>query len=119
MRCRLIDLSPISCILFAKLAPFTPEEIALARTLNGEYRRRVILLTARELEPEGNRDHGPRVSPDELAAVTGALVFHGPSDVVPSGGGANARAQPRGTVNADKMGTRTNLNRAFLTARIA
>jgi hypothetical protein len=51
MRCRLIDLSPISYILFAKLAPFTPEEIALARTLNGEYQRRVILLTARELEP--------------------------------------------------------------------
>jgi hypothetical protein len=28
-------------ILFAKLAPFTPEEIALARTLNGEYQRRL------------------------------------------------------------------------------
>ena len=38
-------------IVLAKLCPFTDEEIALAKTLNGEYRRRVILLTARELEP--------------------------------------------------------------------
>jgi hypothetical protein len=38
-------------IVLAKLCPFTADEIALARTLNDEYRRRVILLTARELEP--------------------------------------------------------------------
>ena len=38
-------------ILVAKLAPFSAEEIELARSLNGPYLRRVILLTARELEP--------------------------------------------------------------------
>jgi hypothetical protein len=70
-------------ILFAKLAPFTPDEIALARTLNGPYQRRVIMLTARELEPyhlyertqkaTGITAHG--ISPDELAAVTSQLYF--------------------------------------------
>src|SRR5207244_10107232 len=38
-------------VLFAKLAPFTPEEIEKARLLNDQYRQRVILLSARELEP--------------------------------------------------------------------
>jgi hypothetical protein len=38
-------------IVLAKLCPFTADEIALAKTLNDEYRHRVILLTARELEP--------------------------------------------------------------------
>ncbi len=38
-------------IVLAKLCPFTSEEIALAKTLNDRYRRRTILLTARELEP--------------------------------------------------------------------
>lgn len=38
-------------IVLAKLCPFTADEIALAKTLNDEYRSRVILLTARELEP--------------------------------------------------------------------
>jgi hypothetical protein len=37
--------------LVAKLAPFTEEELALAKTLNGEYGPRVILFTDRELEP--------------------------------------------------------------------
>jgi hypothetical protein len=70
-------------ILFAKLSPFTPDEIALARTLNGPHQRRVILLTARELEPyhifertqqeTGITLHG--VSPDELAAATDHLYF--------------------------------------------
>jgi hypothetical protein len=38
-------------IVLAKLCPFTADEIALAKTLNDEYTRRVILLTSRELEP--------------------------------------------------------------------
>jgi hypothetical protein len=38
-------------IILAKLCPFTQEEIGLAKTLNDSYRRRVILLTDRELEP--------------------------------------------------------------------
>ena len=37
--------------LFAKLTAFTQEEIAAAKTLNNQWRRRAILLTARELEP--------------------------------------------------------------------
>lgn len=38
-------------ILLAKLKPFTPEEIELAKTLDREFQQRTILLTARELEP--------------------------------------------------------------------
>jgi hypothetical protein len=38
-------------IVFAKLAPFTPEEITLVKSLNGPFQQRVILLTARQLEP--------------------------------------------------------------------
>lgn len=38
-------------ILLAKLCPFTPQEIELAKSLNEPHRRRVILLTDRELEP--------------------------------------------------------------------
>ncbi len=70
-------------ILLAKLGPFTPEEIALARTLNGPYQQRVILLTARELEPYhiferthkelGIQSHGG--SPSDLAAATSRIYF--------------------------------------------
>jgi hypothetical protein len=70
-------------ILLAKLAPFSDEEIALARGLNGQYQRRVILLTARELEPYqiyertrkelGITSYGG--SPEELAAVTDRGYF--------------------------------------------
>jgi hypothetical protein len=38
-------------VLLSKLSPFTAEEIEEAATLNHKYPRRVILLTARELEP--------------------------------------------------------------------
>jgi hypothetical protein len=38
-------------ILLAKLCPLTPQEIELAKSLNGKHWRRVILLTDRELEP--------------------------------------------------------------------
>lgn len=38
-------------ILIAKLAPFTEKEVELAKTLNGPYLRRIIMMTARELEP--------------------------------------------------------------------
>jgi hypothetical protein len=38
-------------VLLAKLCPFTESEIAAAKELNGPYRQRVIMLTARELEP--------------------------------------------------------------------
>jgi hypothetical protein len=38
-------------ILLSKLAPFTENELAAAKTLNSRYRDRVILLTPDELEP--------------------------------------------------------------------
>lgn len=38
-------------IVFARLTPFTPEEIELVKAANGPYQCRVILLTDRELEP--------------------------------------------------------------------
>lgn len=38
-------------IVLAKLCDFTPDELDLARSLNTEHQRRVILLTERELEP--------------------------------------------------------------------
>jgi hypothetical protein len=73
-------------VLFAKLAPFTPEEIETARLLNDQYRRRVILLTARELEPYhlyervekelGDKSYGG--SPEDMAAATVQLYFTKP-----------------------------------------
>jgi hypothetical protein len=70
-------------ILFAKLAPFSQEEIALARTLNSEYRQRVMLLTDRELEPYhlydrtekelGIKTHGGH--PAEIARTTAEIYF--------------------------------------------
>jgi hypothetical protein len=38
-------------IIFARMSPFTPEEIDLIRPLNEGLRERVILFTERELEP--------------------------------------------------------------------
>lgn len=74
-------------LLFVKLAAFTAEEIDMASTLNGPYQRRVILLTARELEPYdiferireeyGIDNYGG--SPAELANVTAQLYFTDPA----------------------------------------
>jgi hypothetical protein len=71
-------------IVLAKLCPFITEEIALAKTLNNRYRRRAILLTARELEPyhfyertklEFNdiQEHASR--PEDLANNTAMMYF--------------------------------------------
>lgn len=71
-------------ILLAKLAPFTEQEINLAQTLNGEHRLRVIILTARELEPylflERTKNEYPELnqyvtSPEGLAQVTAQIYF--------------------------------------------
>lgn len=70
-------------ILFVKLAPFTNEEINMARTLNGKYQNRVILLTARELEPyhiyERLKDEHEIKSyaawPKNLADITQEIYF--------------------------------------------
>lgn len=70
-------------LLFVKLAPFTADEIAMAGTLNEPYRHRVILLTARELEPYHiferlKTEHGIDSyagSANALAQVTARLYF--------------------------------------------
>lgn len=74
-------------ILFVKMAPFTADEIAMARTLNGPYRPRVILLTPRELEPYIMVErlkaelgkHAYVGSPRELATLTMRLYFADPA----------------------------------------
>jgi hypothetical protein len=75
-------------IVFAKLAPFTAQEIELVRTLNGRYQRRAIMLTARELEPYdiyertkkelGIRSYGNSAA--ELASVTERIYFTMPRE---------------------------------------
>lgn len=71
-------------ILLAKLRPFTQGEIAAARTVNDQYRKRVILLTADELEPwriyerlkrEDLKAHAHAGSAGHLAQMTAALYF--------------------------------------------
>ena len=70
-------------ILLAKLSPFTPEEIERAKTLNDKYRRRAILLTARELEPYHIYDRikpefdlpGYGGTPEDLALATIQMYF--------------------------------------------
>lgn len=74
-------------IVLAKLCPFSAEEIALARTLNDKFRQRVILLTARELEPyhffertkaefKDIKQHAN--SAEDLAAATHMMYFKDP-----------------------------------------
>ncbi len=70
-------------VLLAKLSPFDPEEIELAKTLNDKYKTRAILLTNRELEPYlmykrdeeefGIRRYG--TSPEDLAQATKEMYF--------------------------------------------
>jgi hypothetical protein len=70
-------------ILFSKTGTFSPEEIALANTLNTEHRRRVILWSRDELEPyypyERSKDKlGDRWQTStltDLANSTHALFF--------------------------------------------
>jgi hypothetical protein len=71
-------------IVLAKLCSFTSNEIALAKTLNEEYRRRVILLTARELEPydfyertklEFKSIKECAYTPEDLANTTAEMYF--------------------------------------------
>jgi len=72
-------------VLLAKLCPFTPEEIEIAKTLNDEYRYRAILLTSRELEPyrifERTKQEydikGYGGAPEDLAQATAKIYFKG------------------------------------------
>jgi len=71
-------------VVFARLKPFTSEEIDLMRVLNVGSRLRAILLTERELEPyfvyERTQKEfdipGTAVSFEDMAAVTQAVFFH-------------------------------------------
>lgn len=70
-------------VLLSQIAPFSDEEIEQAKTLNDEYRHRVIMLTARELEPyfiyertkaeRGLKLHGG--SPEDMANATAKIYF--------------------------------------------
>jgi hypothetical protein len=80
-------------VVLSKLAPFTPEEVRRARTLNGEYQQRVILLTARELEPymiyartkrEFPNIKGYGGTPEELAQTTSEIYFRAAGPVAAS-----------------------------------
>jgi len=71
-------------VVLAKLCPFTADEIALAKSLHDKYRRRAILLTARELEPYHFfdrtklefKDINPYAhSVEDLAAATHTMYF--------------------------------------------
>jgi hypothetical protein len=74
-------------LLIVKLAPFTADEVAIARTLNPpQGQQRVILLTANELEPyhffDRLDDHHRRNlfcgSPADLARATEQIYFTDP-----------------------------------------
>jgi hypothetical protein len=77
-----------SFIALARLSPFTPEEVRLAKTLNGPYQMRTIMLTARELEPYhlyertseelGIDSHGGSL--EELAKVSARIYFRTAAD---------------------------------------
>lgn len=77
-------------ILLAKLCAFTPAEIELARSLNGEHQPRAILLTERELEPYHLFERTKKLfkfdrhggSPKDLARATVA-IFLDPQPVSP------------------------------------
>lgn len=77
--------------LFSKLCPFTQQEIADARTINDQWRKRVILLTERELEPWHIYQHskeklGQRSysnSAEHLANATVRLYFTDTTDTHP------------------------------------
>ena len=75
-------------ILLAKLSPFSEQEIALARTLNGDHQLRVIMLSARELEPyhflQRTKIEFPDInqhatSPEDLALATAQIYFRLPA----------------------------------------
>ncbi len=77
-------------ILLAKLCAFTPAEIELARSLNGEHQLRVIMLTERELEPYHLFERTEKLfkidrypgSPEQLARAT-VSIFLDPQPITP------------------------------------
>lgn len=83
-----------SYILLARLSPFDQGEINLARSLNTQFRRRVILLSARELEPyhiydkidAPLRDSLQGSSISDLADATHVLYFQDQASEQPPAG---------------------------------
>ncbi|WP_354033756.1 hypothetical protein [Bradyrhizobium sp. S3.2.6] len=85
--CKLADAVPreiaSAYILLSKTGTFSPDEIALAKTLNTDYRRRVILWSRDELEPyhvyerskEKLGDNWHAVSLSDMARITRHLYF--------------------------------------------
>ena len=88
-------------ILYAKLSPFTAEEIDLARTLNSGHDPRVILLTPRELEPYriyerapvGSLRHEYTSTPEDLAEATVSLFFRNSPTAGNNPAGSDAEEQ--------------------------
>lgn len=70
-------------VVLSQLAPFSSEVIEQAKTLNDRYRRRAILLSARELELDHIRRLTKRkdvplvsgVSPEDMADATAQMYF--------------------------------------------
>lgn len=73
-----------SFIVLAKLAAFTPDEIARCARAQSPYRMRVIMLTDRELEPYSIYERTEKefqidrsaISLEDLAEVTDTIYFH-------------------------------------------
>jgi len=70
-------------VVFARLTPFSPEEIELIKQVDSPYRRRAIMLTDRELEPyfiyEGTAKEfdiqATAVSFEDMVAATARVFF--------------------------------------------
>jgi hypothetical protein len=81
-------------IIFAKTAPFKPEEIACCQAAQGLYHRRVILLSDRELEPYFIYERTERefeippsaISFEDMAQATENIYFHPRPRQQPAGG---------------------------------
>lgn len=81
-------------VILSQIAPFTEEEIEIAKTLNDKYCRRVILLTARELEPYFIHERTKKETgvdshwstPEDMAEAT-ARIYFTPEDNNQAGGG--------------------------------
>jgi hypothetical protein len=73
-----------SFIIFSKLAPFTPDEIARCQVAQSPHRPRVIMLTDRELEPYSVYERTEKeflvrssaISLEDLAESTDVVFFH-------------------------------------------
>ncbi len=79
-------------IIFSKLGSFSSEELERVSQLNNEYRRRVILFTARELEPYYLYERTAKefniarhaVSFEDMANITEQVFLSGTGFVTPS-----------------------------------